>query len=61
MKIGYLKKDTLELYKMKRACFVNSWRIVNENGVDLVLPWSKTKSEARQLAVQLGIKLIERK
>ena len=60
MKIGYLKKDTLEMYNMKRTRFINSWRIVDENGVDMVLPWSRTKSEARQTAVQLGIKLQEK-
>lgn len=60
MKIGYLKKDTLEMCNMKRVWFVNSWRIVDENGVDLVLPWPRTKSEARRLAVQLGIKLKEK-
>ena len=60
MKIGYLKKDTLEMFNMKRTRFINSWRIVDENGVDMVLPWSRTKSEARQMAVHLGIKLQEK-
>lgn len=60
MKIGYLKKDTMEMYNMKRSWVVNSWRIVDENGIDLVLPWPRTKSEARQLAVQLGIELKEK-
>lgn len=60
MKIGYLKKDTMEMYNMKRAWFVKSWRIVDENGIDLVLPWPRTKTEARQLAGQLGIKLKEK-
>ena len=54
---GYLKKDRMERYNMKRAWFVNAWRIVDENGVDLVQPWPNTKSEARRLAVQLGIEL----
>lgn len=60
MKIGYLKKDTLEMYNMKRTRFVNSWRIVADNGIDLVLPWPRTKTEARQAAGQLGIKLQEK-
>ena len=60
MKIGFLKKDIMEMYNMKRAWFINSWRIVDENGIDLVLPWPRTKSEARQMAVHLGIKLQEK-
>ncbi len=57
MKIGYLKKDRRERYNMKRGWFVNAWRTVDENGADLVQPWPNTKSEARRLAVQLGIEL----
>jgi len=57
MKIGYLKKDRRERYNMKRGWFVNAWRIVDENGADLVQPWPNTKSDARRLAVQLGIEL----
>ena len=57
MKIGYLKKDRMERFNMKRGWFVVAWRIVDENGVDLVQPWPNTKSEARRLAVQLGIEL----
>jgi hypothetical protein len=60
MKIGYLKKDTLEMYNMKRTRFINSWRIVDENGKDMALPWPRTKTEARRLAVHLGIKLKEK-
>ena len=60
MKIGYLKKDMLERYNMKRAWFVNAWRIVDENGKDMVLPWPNTKTEARRLAAQMGIKLKEK-
>lgn len=60
MKIGYLKKDTMEMHNMKRSWVVNSWRIVDENGIDLVLPWPRSKSEACRQAVQLGIKLKEK-
>lgn len=60
MKTGYLKKDIMEMYNMKRAWFVNSWRIVDENGKDMVLPWPRTKTEARRQAGQLGIKLKEK-
>ena len=57
MKTGYLKKDRMERYDSKRGWFVNAWRIVDENGTDLVQPWPNTKSEVRRLAVQLGIEL----
>ncbi len=57
MRIGYLKKDRMERYNSKRGWFVNAWRIVDENGVDMVQPWPNTKSEARRIAVQLGIEL----
>jgi len=57
MKTGYLKKDHMERFNLKRGWFVAAWRIVDENGVDLVQPWPNTKSEACRLAVQLGIEL----
>lgn len=57
MKTGYLKKDRMERFNLKRGWFVVAWRIVDEQGVDLVQPWPNTKSEARRLAVQLGIEL----
>lgn len=59
MKTGYLKKDRQERFNMKRAWFVNAWRIVDENGRDMVQPWSNTKGEARRTAKALNIKLIE--
>ncbi len=58
MKTGYLKKDRMERYNMKRGWFVNAWRIVDENGVDMVQPWSNTKGAARETAKRLGIELI---
>ena len=57
MRVGYLKKDMMERHNSKRGWFVVAWRIVDEKGVDLVQPWPNTESEARQLAVQLGIEL----
>ena len=57
MKTGYLKKDRMERYNMKRGWFVVAWRIVDENGVDMVQPWSNTKGEARETAKRLGIEL----
>ena len=57
MRVGYLKKDRMERYNSKRGWFVVAWRIVDENGKDMVQPWPNTKGEARRLAVQLGIEL----
>ena len=57
MKTGYLKKDVMERYNMKRAWFVIAWRIVDENGKDIVQPWPNTKGEARETAKRLGIEL----
>lgn len=58
-KIGYLKKDRQERFNLKRAWFVNAWRIVDVNGKDMVQPWANTKTEARAQAKYCGIKLIE--
>lgn len=57
MKIGYLKKDRMERYNMKRGWFVVAWRIVDENGNDMVQPWPNKKGEAREIAKRLGIEL----
>ncbi|MBW6354916.1 hypothetical protein ACLBVF_10390 [Pseudomonas aeruginosa] len=59
MKIGYLKKDRQERFNLKRSWFVNAWRIVDEQGRDLVQPWPNTKSEARRVARLLSIQLTE--
>lgn len=56
---GYLKKDSQERFNLKRGWRVNAWRIVDENGRDMVQPWTRTKTEARALAKKLGINLIE--
>ncbi|ENB7451812.1 hypothetical protein ACPTFP_21295 [Pseudomonas aeruginosa] len=59
MKSGYLKKDRQERFNLKRGWFVNAWRIVDEQGRDLVQPWPNTKTEARRVARLLNIQLIE--
>jgi hypothetical protein len=58
-KTGYLKKDHRERYNLKRAWFVNAWRIVDAQGTDLVQPWLDTKTDARSTAKALGITLLE--
>ena len=60
-KTGYLKKDSQERYNLRRAWFVNAWRIVDAKGVDMVQPWANTMGEARETAKRLGITLIEDK
>ena len=59
MKTGYLKKDKEERFNMKRAWFVNAWRIVDKDGRDLVQPWSRTKKGALDLAKILDIEIKE--
>ncbi len=58
-KIGYLRKDRQEKFDLRRAYFVNAWRITDEKGRDMVQPWASTKTEARQTAKALGITLDE--
>jgi len=59
MRTGYLKKDRQERFNTYKAWYVNAWRIVDENGNDIVQPWFDTKTEARQTAKALNINLIE--
>jgi hypothetical protein len=56
---GYLKKDQQERYNSKRGWFVNAWRIVDENGIDMVQPWFDTKTQARTYARNMHIDLSE--
>lgn len=58
-RVGYLKKDRQERFNLKRAWFVNAWRIVDKDGCDMVQPWMSTKSEARDVAKKIGIRLVE--
>ena len=56
---AYLKQDQQERFNLKRGWFVEAWRIVDENGRDLIQPWANTKTEARKLAKSCGYQLIE--
>lgn len=58
MRNGYLLKDIQERFNLKRAWFVNAWRIVDEDRKDLVQPWMNSKAEAQRVAEQAGINLI---
>jgi hypothetical protein len=67
-KKGFLKKDKAE-YPCKRWLGPHNWRpsyrwgvayrIIDENGKDMGLPYHKTKREAREYAKGKGIILIE--
>ena len=59
MRTGYLKKDTQERFNLKRGWLVNAYRIVDGQGKDLVQPWMNSKKEAREIAKELQINLIE--
>lgn len=58
-RVGWLKKDRQERFNLKRAWFVNAWRIVDHAGRDMIQPWSNTKTEARATAKATGITLLE--
>ena len=58
MKSGYILKDRQERFNMKRGWFVNAWRIVDANGLDMVQPWSNTKGDALKTAKNIGIVII---
>lgn len=58
MRNGYLLKDIQERFNLRRAWFVNAWRIVDEDRKDLVQPWMNSKAEAQRVAEQAGINLI---
>lgn len=53
----WLKKDRQERITIKRGWFTTAWRIVDQNGVDMVQPWCRTKKEAKGLAIRLGYKI----
>lgn len=60
-KTGTLVKDRVERYSrnMGKWYFVNAWRIVDNDGEDMIQPWQNTKGEAKKLAEKLNIKILE--
>ena len=58
-KTCYLIRTTVEHYNLHRGWFVNAYRIVDENGVDLINPYPETKKEALDCAKTLGRELID--
>lgn len=59
MKTGYLKKDRQERFNTKRGWFVNAWRIVDDQGRDMIQPWMDSEREARDVAASAGIALVK--
>lgn len=57
--IAFLKKDRMERFNVKRGWFVNGWRLMNAKGSDLIQPWSRTKTEARDIAKSQAFYLVE--
>jgi hypothetical protein len=58
MRIGYLKEDINEMRTSRRIYWKRCYRIVDEKGQDLIVPWSWTKREARETAKIHNIELI---
>lgn len=57
--IAFLTKAHEERFNTKRAWLATAWRLVTHKGTDMVQPWFRTKTDARELAAHLGIFLIE--
>jgi hypothetical protein len=55
MRVGYIKLDRQEKFNLKRAWFVQAWRIVDEKGNDLVQPRFKTKRDLYEFATRQGM------
>lgn len=51
-------RDRMEQLLMQRCIFVTAWRIVGENGQDLMQPWFRSKKEAMDTARSLGIEIV---
>ena len=57
---GYLKRDRCEDLKLNAQTRMRTaWRIVNHMGEDLIQPWPHTRYEAKTIARELGIVLLE--
>ena len=60
MREAILKKDQEERFNMKRAWFVNAYRLIGVTShMDLVQPWFRTKADAREYAKHAGITIIK--
>lgn len=55
---AYLKKDRQEHRKARTVVMKTAWRLVTDEGIDVVLPWFDTKGEARDFAKSNGIVIL---
>lgn len=58
-RIGKIVKDHQERFTLKRAWYVNAWRVVDQAGRDIFQPWLESKGAAASVAKQQGV-FIER-
>lgn len=58
-RVGYLERTLMEVPAGGSYRWVNGWKIADANGVDMVQPYMRTKTEARSVAKDLGIELRE--
>jgi Fe-S-cluster containining protein len=57
MKVGYLIKDSQERFNTKRSWRVVAWRVVNDQGQDMLQPWFDSKGQAAEGAKKQGISI----
>jgi hypothetical protein len=58
-KVGCLRKDYFRKLNSERLWLVNAWRLVDHRGSDVVLPWSRSRKEARELGRAANVYIIE--
>ena len=60
MKTVDIIKDRQEKFTLKRAWFVNAWRIVDHGTTnDRIQPWSSTLADAKKTCEHLGYTVID--
>lgn len=58
--VGWLQRSQMEAGTGAPGFrWVSCWKIVNENGIDMVQPYDRTKNLARETARRLHITLLE--
>lgn len=58
-RLAHLVKDRVQRYSGNRTWYVNAWRLVDHRGADVLQPWARTKAEARDMARELQVYLLE--
>ena len=57
--VAFLKEDIQERISVQRSWRAKAWRIVDAAGKDLFQPWCASRTEARQLAANFAVFLVE--